>query len=95
MRPRGFRTFCTILASLCVLHAQSANSADSTEPAADPVIDSLENVAESIAADTQEVDTSVIVDSSYIDAIIEAMGDGVKKVYPSEEGPRAKLRKAV
>ena len=27
--------------------------------------------------------------------IEEALGDGVKKVYPSEEGPRAKLRKAV
>jgi N-acetylneuraminate synthase len=27
--------------------------------------------------------------------IEQAMGDGVKKVYPSEEGPRAKLRKAV
>ncbi len=27
--------------------------------------------------------------------IEDALGDGVKKVYPSEEGPRAKLRKAV
>ncbi len=27
--------------------------------------------------------------------IEQAMGDGVKKVYPSEEGPRAKLRRAV
>ena len=27
--------------------------------------------------------------------IEDALGDGIKKVYPSEEGPRAKLRKAV
>lgn len=30
-----------------------------------------------------------------IRVIEEAMGDGVKRVYPSEEGPRAKLRRAL